>query len=146
MWQSDKERGEERLFPFFIGAAREDRQDCGGVFMEGSMPTVLQDLTRRAREIEAEFETELARRRELLGGRLVRGRMMFETEVLARHRAARENLLEYTRAIPLRHMATAPMIYSLILPLALVDLWITLYQWSCFPAYRIPACAGAISW
>ncbi|HEU4891342.1 MAG TPA: hypothetical protein VFT47_07315, partial [Vicinamibacterales bacterium] len=28
-------------------------------------------------------------------------------------------------------------IYSLILPLALLDLWVTLYQGVCFPAYRM---------
>ncbi|MBI3403051.1 MAG: hypothetical protein HY048_16685 [Acidobacteria bacterium] len=31
-----------------------------------------------------------------------------------------------------------PIIYSLIVPLALMDAWITLHQWICFPAYGIP--------
>ena len=102
------------------------------------MTSRLQELARRAGEIEAELEAEIARRRAALGGRLVRGRLVFETEVRARHRAARENLLDYIRAIRLRDMATAPVIYSLIVPFALVDLWVTLYQWICFPAYGIP--------
>ncbi|MEZ5720386.1 MAG: hypothetical protein R3D59_00995 [Paracoccaceae bacterium] len=41
----------------------------------------LQDLARRAGEIEAELEAEIARRRDALGGRLVRGRIVFEAEV-----------------------------------------------------------------
>ncbi|HCQ65463.1 MAG TPA: hypothetical protein DIU07_10025 [Rhodobacteraceae bacterium] len=102
------------------------------------MTTTLQDLARRAREIEAELEAEIATRRDALGGRLVRGRIVFEAEVLARHRAARENFLDYVRAIRLRDVATAPVIYSLIVPIALVDFWVTLYQWICFPAYGIP--------
>ncbi|MCB1359392.1 MAG: hypothetical protein KDK53_23740, partial [Maritimibacter sp.] len=102
------------------------------------MTSKLQELARRAGEIEVELEAEIARRRAALGGRLVRGRMVFEAEVLDRHRAARENLLDYIRAIRLRDMATAPVIYSLIVPFVLVDLWVTLYQRICFPAYGIP--------
>jgi hypothetical protein len=29
----------------------------------------------------------------------------------------------------LLHVATAPLIYSLLLPLALFDVWVTVYQW-----------------
>ena len=102
------------------------------------MPTHLQELARRAREIETEIEAEFARRREAFGGRLERGRLVFATEVLARHRAARQRLADYVRAIRLRDLAVAPVIYSLIVPLVLVDLWVTLYQWICFPVYGIP--------
>lgn len=102
------------------------------------MATTLEDLMRRAREIETELEAEIARQRDRLGGRLVRGRMIFEAEVRARHRAARQSLLDYIRAIRPRDLATAPVIYSLILPILILDLWVTLYQWICFPAYGIP--------
>ncbi|CAN5660095.1 hypothetical protein BH11PSE6_BH11PSE6_16860 [soil metagenome] len=30
-----------------------------------------------------------------------------------------------------------PIIYSMFLPLVLLDLWITLHQWTCFPVYGI---------
>jgi hypothetical protein len=32
---------------------------------------------------------------------------------------------------------SAPIIYSVALPFALLDLWVTLYQWVCFPIYGI---------
>jgi hypothetical protein len=38
----------------------------------------------------------------------------------------------------LRNALTAPVAYSLAVPLMLADLWITLYQWICFPVYGIP--------
>jgi hypothetical protein len=38
---------------------------------------------------------------------------------------------------PFLSVVTAPAIYSMILPLALLDLWITSYQAICFRAYRI---------
>ena len=33
---------------------------------------------------------------------------------------------------------TAPVIYSLIVPIVLVDLWVMAYQAICFPIYKIP--------
>lgn len=34
-------------------------------------------------------------------------------------------------------LLTAPLIYSLTVPMALLDLWMTLYQWVCFPVYGL---------
>jgi hypothetical protein len=45
--------------------------------------------------------------------------------------------LAYLRGADIGTTVTAPIIYSLIVPLALLDLWVTLYQSLCFPAYRI---------
>jgi hypothetical protein len=39
---------------------------------------------------------------------------------------------------PVRMLATAPVIYSLIVPLVLLDIWVSAYQAICFRAYRIP--------
>ena len=36
------------------------------------------------------------------------------------------------------HVLTAPVIYSLLLPFALLDLGVMLYQLICFPVYRVP--------
>jgi len=46
-------------------------------------------------------------------------------------------LLPYLRSGLGRTALTVPLIYSLLLPLALLDLWATLYQWTCFPVYGI---------
>jgi hypothetical protein len=53
-------------------------------------------------------------------------------------RALRTSLLSYFRRARLLSVLTAPLVYSLILPLALLDLWATLYQQLCFRAYGIP--------
>lgn len=36
------------------------------------------------------------------------------------------------------HPLTAPIIYSMAVPIALLDLWVTLYQQTCFRVYGIP--------
>jgi len=102
------------------------------------MKTSLENLRARAREIEAAVEEEFDRRREALGARIERGRVVFAADVRTRHRAARQKLGDYLTGIRPAVVLTAPVIYSLILPLALVDLWVTLYQRICFPVYGIP--------
>ena len=44
----------------------------------------------------------------------------------------------YLLGARIAHVLTAPVIYSLILPFALLDLGVTLYQLICFPVYRVP--------
>jgi len=69
--------------------------------------------------------------------RLEQGRAVFEEEVLRRHRELKTKLSKYLlQANPLS-ILTAPVIYSLILPLLLLDLFVTIYQAICFPAYGL---------
>lgn len=46
-------------------------------------------------------------------------------------------LSEYVRGASLRSVVTAPVIYSLTIPLARLDLFVTVYQRVCFPVYSI---------
>jgi hypothetical protein len=102
------------------------------------MAAQLEILMEKLRSVEAEIETELAKRREELRFRFENSRIIFEEEVLRVQRAIKVGLARYIRdAHPLVAL-TAPVIYSLIIPIALVDLWVMAYQAICFPAYGIP--------
>ena len=56
---------------------------------------------------------------------------------MARHKAARIGLLDYLASARLAVVLTAPFIYALILPLVLLDLFVTLFHAVCFPVYGI---------
>ncbi|MGE0447899.1 MAG: hypothetical protein AB7P99_21935 [Vicinamibacterales bacterium] len=58
-------------------------------------------------------------------------------DLRAQHRHFRQSLPRYLRDTEVRNLVTAPVVYSLGLPLVLLDLWVTLYQWVCFPLYGI---------
>jgi hypothetical protein len=107
---------------------------------EGGIPTSPQiaALVERIRLLEGELEAELAKRSAGLRIRFEQGRIVFEHELVARHRALKVRLSSYLlNARPLV-VLTAPIIYSLIVPFALLDLFITIYQVTCFPVYGIP--------
>jgi len=92
----------------------------------------------RIKSLEAELDIELAKRAAGLRIGLEHGRIRFEQELLRRHRELRVQLSSYLlNARPLV-ILTAPVIYSVIIPLVLLDLFITIYQAICFPAYGIP--------
>jgi hypothetical protein len=103
-----------------------------------SMTPHIVELTTKIRELEAELDAELAQRRAELRVGMERGRVFFEEEILRRHRELKTRLSTYIlNAHPLV-VLTAPVIYALIVPFVLLDLFVTLYQAVCFPAYGIP--------
>jgi hypothetical protein len=57
--------------------------------------------------------------------------------VLRRHRELKTRLSHYILNARPRVVLTAPVIYSLILPLVILDLSVSLYQAICFPAYGV---------
>ena len=110
-----------------------------------SNPRIL-DLADKIAALEAELEAELAQRRAELRVGLEKGRVVFEEEIIRRHRELRANLARYIlRAHPLV-IITAPVIYSLIVPLLLLDLFVTVYQAICFPVYGIAECVAPTTW
>jgi hypothetical protein len=102
------------------------------------MTGTLDELMEKLRSVEAEIEVELAKRREELRFRIENRRIIFEEEVLKVQRAIKVGLARYiSNASPLI-VLTAPVIYSIIIPIALLDVAVMVYQAICFPIYRIP--------
>jgi hypothetical protein len=106
--------------------------------MEPSMNPQIVVLIERMRGLESELEAELANRRADLPVGLETGRAIFEEEILRRHRELKTRLSAYILGARPLVVITAPVIYSLIIPLVLLDLFVTVYQAVCFPVYRIP--------
>jgi len=59
-------------------------------------------------------------------------------ELARQQRRYKIGLLRYLVRSRALVILTAPVIYAGWVPFALMDLFVTLYQWICFPVYRIP--------
>ncbi|MDX2277836.1 MAG: hypothetical protein NW206_20480 [Hyphomonadaceae bacterium] len=102
------------------------------------MTTPIETILRNIRDLELELEAELAKDRAKLRYGLERGRVLFEQEVIRRHHELRTNLARYVFTARPLVVITAPIIYSLIIPFAMADLWVSIYQAICFRVYGIP--------
>lgn len=99
---------------------------------------LIQRLQATEQELASEIDRMLEERRQQFHYTVQQGRVTFERGMRELQRRYREGLLRYVLGAPLRHILTAPVIYSMILPISLLDLGITIYQHICFRAYRIP--------
>ncbi len=95
------------------------------------------DILRRITQLEEEMEVELQRRRHALQADFEGRRVQFEEAVLAQQRRFKTGLFKYILGSELRNVLSIPFIYGLLFPMLLLDLALSLYQWVCFPLYRI---------
>ena len=102
------------------------------------MATQLDELMEKLRQIQADIEVELTKRREELRFHLENRRIVFEKEVLRIHRELKTRATRYLLDANPLMILSAPVIYSLVIPVALADLWVMAFQAICFPVYRIP--------
>lgn len=88
-------------------------------------------------EAEAEPVSEVDAQRRRWHYRVRRGRLWFDQEVQHAHRQLKQSIPSFIREGSVLSLLTAPFIYSLLLPLAVLDIWVTCYQWVCFPIYGV---------
>jgi len=91
------------------------------------MPPQIDDLLGRIAALEREIED-----------RFQTGRIRIDRELQAAHRRWRQSIPRFLRQSEIPALMTAPVIYSLIFPIAVLDAWVSLYQAICFRAYDIP--------
>lgn len=102
------------------------------------MNDAISELIARLHQIEDRLEEEFARNRDLFHVKL-RGRIAeFAEDIVQKQKSFRIKLPQYLAQSNLLYILVAPIIYSVLIPIALVDLWVSLYQQVCFRAYGIP--------
>ncbi len=112
--------------------------------MNSTLAGIAARIAELERELERELEVEVARSRRRFRYRVEKGRIAFESETAALHDALRQGVLAFLWSAPPLSLLVAPVIYSLIVPLAALDAWVTLYQAVCFPIYGIAKAERAL--
>jgi hypothetical protein len=101
------------------------------------MPSRLDDLLSHISQLERELEGELEAKRHQWRYQIDVQRVRFDRDVQLAHTRIRQSIPAFLRESHPLSVLSAPVIYSLIVPIALLDLWITVYQRLCFPLYGI---------
>lgn len=101
------------------------------------MSPTIAEILERLGQAEDDLEKALAERREAMAF-LLRGRKaVFDARIAALHRTLRTGTWAYVRRARPSVVLSAPFILAVAAPLALLDLFVTLYQAVCFPVYGL---------
>lgn len=101
------------------------------------MADKVETLVTRIRALEGELEEEFERGRAKFRYRFEQRRVVFEQDVQRQHEAIKQKLASYIAGARPMVVLTAPVIYAMIIPFVLLDIFVTLYQAICFPVYQI---------
>ena len=102
--------------------------------MESKISQILDEI----RRLEDELEDSLRTRETQLLYRIEGTKVKFEQAVEKAHHQLKVGVFPWLRESSLRNFLSSPFIYSMIVPFVILDLWISAYQFICFPLYNIP--------
>jgi len=105
--------------------------------MEHQMSPYVDRIAKRLRDVEHDLAREVEAQQGRWHYRVKRGRVWFDKELRQAHRQFKQSMPAYISEGSILSLMTAPVIYSLLVPLALLDAWVTIYQRVCFPIYGI---------
>jgi hypothetical protein len=102
------------------------------------MNSQIQEFLDRIQQLEAAIEQEAKSQRQQWKADFEEHKVRFEKEVLAQQKRFKEGLFAYVLTAEWRHVLCVPFIYPVLLPMLLMDVFVTVYQWVCFPLCGIP--------
>src|SRR3954466_6578550 len=89
-------------------------------------------------ELHDVLNSGAAERQKKFKYRIDESAIVFDLRRAAHHRKLKTKLLHFLRKSKLAAVITVPVIYSVLVPIILMDLFITIYQNICFRVYQIP--------
>ena len=102
------------------------------------MPSRIDEIVSAIARLERELEQEMHGAHEKWRYRVDAGRVRFHADVREAHRRLKNSIPRFLRESHPLHILIAPVLYSLIVPIVILDLWTSAYQWICFPVFRVP--------
>jgi len=97
----------------------------------------IDDLIERIRDLEEQVQTEYDTRRADFTTVVDQKRVKFSEQVAALQRVSKVGLWRYMTGAPFSSWVVAPIIYLGFIPLGLLDVFLYVYQVTCFRAYHI---------
>ncbi|MEO8332056.1 MAG: hypothetical protein ABI479_06450 [Gallionella sp.] len=100
----------------------------------------IRQLLKQISALEADLSTAIDAHESRIHYKIEGKRVVFEDAIKQAHLKLKPkmNLLIWFFTVRPQNFLTMPIIYGMLVPLALLDLCISLYQLACFPIYGIP--------
>ena len=105
--------------------------------MLGSMnETIIQILARMA-TLEDDLRSAVHDQENRMFFQINGKRVEFEATVSKAHRKLKKSFFRWLVTNRPQNLITGPLIYGMIIPLVMLDICVSFYQWACFPIYGI---------
>ena len=104
---------------------------------ENNMNERVQQLLNQMNLLEDELRTALSEQQSTMFFQIKGKRVEFEQSIKATHRKLKRNFFRWLVTDRPQNLITGPIIYSMIVPLLVTDLFVSFYQITCFPIYGI---------
>lgn len=102
------------------------------------MPEKLRALLQELQDLEEKIQRELRKSEKDISYSIEDHRVRFTREMAALHRTARKSLIGFLSESRILVILTSPVIYALLVPALIMDVFVCTYQSICFPIYGIP--------
>jgi hypothetical protein len=97
----------------------------------------ISSLLNQMAALEEELRLELREHEAGLLFQIKGKRVEFEQSITAAHRRLKTGFFRWLVTYRPQNLITGPIIYGMIIPLLVLDFFVTLYQAACFPIYRV---------
>ncbi len=97
----------------------------------------IRNLLNQMNALEDEMRTALHQRETKMFFEIKGKRIEFEAAVKDAHRKLKNNFFRWLVTNRPQNLLTGPIIYGMIVPLVVLDIFVTLYQATCFPIYGV---------
>lgn len=98
----------------------------------------LESLLQQMQVLEKDILRELQKKEMEFFYEVRQGKVRFTEEARAQHRRLSKRFTRYIRDSRFMILLTTPVIWSCIIPIVLLDVFMVVYQTICFPIYGIP--------
>ncbi len=102
------------------------------------MSTQIEVLLDKIKDLEDELIDELQKQQQEFSYEIFKRRVYFGENVIIQHKGYAKHLFNYIIDEKLKNILSIPFMWMCIIPVALMDITISLYQEICFPIYGIP--------
>lgn len=90
------------------------------------------------KELEDELFEEFKKKEEKFFYKIENEKAKFQERVIKEGRSKIISSIKYLSSFPLGVILTIPFIWSMMIPIVMTDIFVTIYQTICFPIYKIP--------
>ncbi len=98
----------------------------------------IEALVEDIKKLEADLAQELRKKSDKFYYTIENNKIRFQEHVIKEGRSKLISSLRYLSAFSIGAILTIPFIWGMMIPAVLIDISVTIYQWVCFPIYKIP--------